>query len=302
MTRLYVVDAGSLAGRFYFSTKGEPDGMLIGIEDWLRSFREEIKPPPTHLVMCLDAGRDARKAIDPSYKSGRDKRPEEPDLIDQLKRLPTLLSRLHVPYVKVSGQEADDVIASIIAHVECDEYVVVSSDGDLAALVTDNVSLYDPRADKNGAYRWWDVAGVRRHIGVPPWRVADMLAIGGDASDSIVGIKGVGDDTAVKAIAQTKSMAELFRKAAAGELQDIKPHIQKKLAEGREQYEHALRLTTLFRNLIVPTRLDTFKLEATTCEKTEIENTDSVGENGASTAGIGSETAGSDSEDLGAQS
>lgn len=261
MTRLYVCDVGSLAAWMYFANP-EPDEMLIAMRNWISNFRESMKP--THMVMCCDTGRERRKSIDPSYKSGRDKKPREEELIRQLKELPALFDADGIPHLLIPGEEADDLQASVVSQFGSDEVEcwVVSSDGDLAALVSDNVKLYDPRPDEDGNFRSWDVDGVTKMMGVPPWRVCDLLAIAGDSADSIPGIKGVGEDSAVKALRQTKSIGELFRKAAKNELVGIKPLFQKRIAEGRDQYEHCLKLTTLYKSLNVGTSLEQFKLGA----------------------------------------
>jgi DNA polymerase-1 len=47
-------------------------------------------------------------------------------------------------------------------------------------------------------WRRLDAAAVTEKFGVPPERIADYLALVGDASDNIPGLKGVGPKTAVK--------------------------------------------------------------------------------------------------------
>lgn len=256
MTRLYVVDAGSLCGWLYFAHKDEDDGMLHAFDSWIWRFREQMRP--THMVMCFDAGHARRTAIDPEYKLGRKTKPKPEAFIDQLRRVPDVAASAAVPSVRISGEEADDVIASVVAtHADrtVDEVIVCSTDKDMSALVCDGVSRYDPKYE-----RFFDVAGVIEHMGIAPWRVADFLAMAGDSSDGIKGIKGIGKEYATAAIQQTKSMAELFRRAAAGTLENLKPKTQETIAAGREQFEHALKLTTLYRALPVPTDLDLFRV------------------------------------------
>jgi 5'-3' exonuclease len=260
--RLYVVDAGSLFGWCFFAHKDEPeDGGLKAVDNWLWNFRAQMKP--THLVMCLDAGNVRRTAIDPEYKLGRKTKPKPEGFIEQLRQLPDVMAASGVPCVRIDGEEADDVIASIVArHVsESCEVIVCSTDKDLTALVGENVRLYDPKPTPSGECRFWDASGVVERMGVPPHRVPDLLAMWGDTADGVQGIKGIGETYAKAALQQTRSMSELFRKAAKGELQNLKPATQKLLAEGREQYEHALKLVTLCKTLDVPSDLEAFRIQ-----------------------------------------
>lgn len=260
MTRLYVADFGSLFGWKYFAHKDEEDGGLRGFEDWFRVFCREMTP--THFVCCFDAGHDRRKAIDPEYKIARKTKPKDEAMLDQLRRAPDFVASLGIPCLREGGEEADDIIASVVAqHASEDtEVVVVSSDKDLCAVVGEFCRLYDPRPGKDGECKFLDVDGVVRHLGVPPWRVADLLAVAGDSSDGIKGIKGIGTVQAVRAIQQTKSVAGLFRKAALGELVDLKPSTQRLFAEGREQFEHAMALVKLRVDVPVPRSMETFRL------------------------------------------
>lgn len=252
MTRAYVIDAGSLAAWLYFANKEEADGMLNAVHRWFVEFVDQMKP--SHYVVCLDSKSTRREAIDAHYKIGRKAKPKEEAFVDQLRRLPDFLVQNGVPTFRAEGEEADDCIASIVTayaseDVEC---WVVSSDKDLGALVGDHVKLYDPRPDKEGNCRAWDAAGIEERLGVPPWRVADFLAMAGDSSDDIPGIPGIGKKYALVALRQTKSMAELWRKAAAGQLDTLKPAIQEKIAGGRADFEHCMKLVQLRTDIPVP--------------------------------------------------
>ena len=175
--------------------------------------------------------------------------------------MPGTLAKLGIMTMLQGGEEADDCLASVVtrhAGPEC-EVIVCSADKDLSALVGDHCQLYDPKPNKDGECRYWDAAGVKERMGVPPWRVADLLAVMGDTSDGIKGIKGIGKDRALCALRQTKSMAELFRKAEAGKLADLGAASQKRIVEGRPEYEHALKLVQL-RTDIPVLELNAFEL------------------------------------------
>jgi DNA polymerase-1 len=59
-----------------------------------------------------------------------------------------------------------------------------------------------PTANPAMGWRRLDSAAVTEKFGVPPERIPDYLALVGDASDNIPGLKGVGPKTAVKWLAE----------------------------------------------------------------------------------------------------
>lgn len=260
MTRLYIADMGSLLAWKYFANPTEADAALVGFESWLGDFRQRMNP--THFVAAFDAGHDRRKAIHAEYKIARVAKPKDEAFVAQLRAAPEFVAKLGIATLRESGEEADDVIASVATrHVGPEtECIIITSDKDLAVLVSERVQLYDPRPDANGECKFWDVAAVEAKFGVPPWRVADYLAMVGDKSDSIPGIHGIGPERAKVALRQTRSMGELFRKAAAGELKDLTTKTQATIAAGRADYELSLKLVQLRLDISVPATLDAFAL------------------------------------------
>ena len=65
------------------------------------------------------------------------------------------------------------------------EVAIVSIDKDFFQLVHDGIRVYDPRED--GA--WYDKAAVADKFGVAPSHVVDVLALAGDTSDNISGVR-----------------------------------------------------------------------------------------------------------------
>ncbi len=249
---IYVIDAGSVAAWKFFSDPETPDGMLNGIKEWFDRFRDVIGD--NHVVVCLDSASTRRKAIDPEYKLNRSSKPKPELFVDQLKRMPALWESMGVPTLRFDGEEADDVIASVVSSFDTkSSVVVVSSDKDLMCLVdATRVVQYDPRPNKDGRNDIYDPAAVEAKLGVPPWRVVDFLSIAGDSSDGIRGIQGIGKTYALAAIRQTRSIGELFRKAKDGKLEGLKESTQKKISAGYGEYEASRKLVELRTDLEVP--------------------------------------------------
>ncbi len=250
--RLYLLDCGSLCRWMYESRKSEHAGMLIALDEWIDNFVERLAP--THALACFDAGDSGRKAIDPAYKA---KRPApDPDYVEQLRAASGVLESHGIAWAKIAPYEADDLIASaVVAHSDDVECIIVSEDKDLFALVGDNVQQYAPR---RGLF--FNEAAVTTAM-VEPRRIVDMLALAGDASDGVVGIDGIGRETAIKAIRQTKSMSELFWLAEVGSLSGIAKSRQRKMVNGFSQYEHAMRLVSLITDVSIEKNIEVLRIK-----------------------------------------
>ena len=92
------------------------------------------------------------------------------------------------------------------------EVAIVTGDKDFFQLVTDGISVYNPRDDGI----WFDAAGVKEKFGVLPEQVVDVLALMGDSIDNIKGVPGVGEKGARDLIAKYGTLEELL--AHAGEI------------------------------------------------------------------------------------
>ena len=96
--------------------------------------------------------------------------------------------------------------------------LVISADKDLAQLVDDKVRQLVPPPTANPRLGWreLDPAGVEEKFGVKPAQIADYLALIGDTSDNIPGLRGVGPKTAAKWLVQYQSLEQVI--AHCGEL------------------------------------------------------------------------------------
>jgi 5'-3' exonuclease len=84
----------------------------------------------------------------------------------------------------------------------------------------------------------------------------------GDSADNIPGITGIGKKYAAEAIRQTRSMRELFRRAAEGSLANLKPATQAKIAAGLAEYEASFKLVELRCDLQCAASLDDYRVLA----------------------------------------
>jgi DNA polymerase-1 len=94
--------------------------------------------------------------------------------------------------------------------------VIVSGDKDFYQLIKRGISLLNPGRGGAAAIEehWVDEANASERLGVPPDRVVDYLALVGDSSDNIPGVKGVGEKTARTLIEQYGNLDSILARAA----------------------------------------------------------------------------------------
>ena len=198
MAKFYIVDGSGYIFRAFYAlssltnSKGLPTNALFG---FLRMFGKLLREEkPDYVAVAFDRPEPTfRHELYSEYKANRDECPA--DLIPQMPYFRTIVSALGIPPLEKAGVEADDIIATLVKHLRSEghEVVVVSGDKDLLQLVQPGVTVFDAMRDAR-----FEAAGVKEKLGVPPELVADYLAIVGDTSDNVPGIKGVGPKTAVQ--------------------------------------------------------------------------------------------------------
>jgi DNA polymerase-1 len=154
--------------------------------------------------------------------------------------------------MELEGYEADDLIATLTrwAGARGLEIVVVSGDKDLHQLIRDPVvRQWDPQND-----RLFTEEVVRERFGVTPGQMADYLALVGDTTDNIPGVKGVGEKTAVQLLQQWSSLDGVY-----AHIDKISPDsVQKKLSAGRQSAYLSRELVSLRQDVLIHEDLEEF--------------------------------------------
>jgi len=91
------------------------------------------------------------------------------------------------------GLEADDIIASICKNNQKHEIVIAGRDNDLWQLLTDRVAMFDPITKK-----WFTKEDFIERYNIEPGKWGKVKQISGCTSDTVQGIKGVAEKTAIK--------------------------------------------------------------------------------------------------------
>jgi 5'-3' exonuclease len=219
-----LVDGSSLIFRAFYgvpqSTRA-PDGTLVnavrGTLDTLARLITERRPKRTALATDEDWRPDWRVELLPSYKEHRTAEPVPPLLIPQMPVIMECLEAVGIDVLGVSGYEAEDVIASLVARVEA-PLEIYSGDRDLFTLIRDReiVVLYP---EKTGL-AVVDEAEVERRYSIPGRAYADFAILRGDPSDGLPGVAGIGAKKAADLVRRHGSVramleAGIFRSADA---------------------------------------------------------------------------------------
>ena len=119
----------------------------------------------------------------------------------------------------IPGYEADDVIGTLAAgrrRRAGSSSVIVSGDKDFYQLIGPGITLLNPGRGGPAAVDevWVDESNAAERLGVPPRQVVDFLALVGDSSDNIPGVKGIGEKGAQKLLAEYGDLETILARAA----------------------------------------------------------------------------------------
>lgn len=208
-----------------------------------------------HVILCLDTPPYARKEVFPDYKAHRD----EPTTTEvyQKRWLYEQLKDRGFQMARLKGQEADDVIATLarIYGETTAEVWLVGADKDLSQCVTENVLQLIPSHGER-AEHFRGPKEVKEKFGVHPGQMPLWLALVGDKSDNIPGVKGIGQVKAATLINDYKTLTGI-----AENLKSVPGAVGRDLAAGWDQLVLSLKLTTLDTKLPLDSQALLEKLE-----------------------------------------
>lgn len=206
-----LTDGTALAYRAYHALPelttqdGRPTHALLGFIRMLEAF--ETRWSPEYRLVVFDGGRpEERLQALPEYKAHRPRMPES--LIRQLSAIEEYLQLSRRPFLRIPGQEADDLIATL-ARQAADQgwqVLIAGADKDFYQIVDDHIHLISSsRSDETIG-----PTEVEKKTGVRPNQIADWLALTGDAVDNVPGVPGVGGKTAARWLQQFGSLDALL--------------------------------------------------------------------------------------------
>ncbi|MCF7886030.1 MAG: DNA polymerase I [Candidatus Marinimicrobia bacterium] len=258
---LYIIDGSALAYRSYFGmvkagltrSDGFPTGACYAFTNSMLNLVENHEPD--HIVMVFDASEKTfRHEIFPDYKATREAMPD--DLVRQLPYLHDLTRALNIEVIIEPGFEADDILGTLAqkAKKKNMEIFMVTGDKDLMQILDEDVYMYKP-----GRGRREDEIITTKELkekwNIKPQQVADFLALMGDSSDNIPGVKGIGEKRASRLLNNFESIEEIYKNLDKIDSKRIRNYLKK----GEEEAKFSKKLTTIDTDVAVKLDLNKFK-------------------------------------------
>jgi len=216
--KLFLVDAMGFIFRAFFApmdrlqNKGVPTKVPYLFSNMLRRVTKDLQPD--YVAVVFDpSGPTFRDKLFTDYKAQRPPMPD--DLSIQIPFVRRMCEAMRLPIIEVPGYEADDVIGALAqqsANRDVDVYIV-TSDKDMMQLVGGRVRVLRPGQGAGKPDVILDAAKVEEAMGVPPEKVADVMALMGDSIDNIPGAKGIGDKGARELIRRFGSVESALEHA-----------------------------------------------------------------------------------------
>ena len=266
--RLFLVDGYALIYRAFFAlisrplttSRGENTSAAWGIVNFLQRLVQNHKPD--YLGWVHDSGLSFRHEKFPAYKATREKLTEElqSDFDRGMERIRDILDAYRIPIITLKGYEADDVIGTLAAQGPANgvNVVVVSGDKDFQQLVRPGVWLLNPGRGGPASVEenWVSVENGSERLGVAPALVTDFLALVGDSSDNVPGVKGIGEKTAQELVNSYGSVENILEHAA--ELTKKRP--REALLEQGDMARLSKELVTIRQDLPVTLDLESMRV------------------------------------------
>lgn len=217
----FIIDGFNLAYRSHYAfvkfstSSGLPSGVLYGFYTTLRALRNRF--PDFNFYVVWDNEATKKKAMFAEYKANREVfRVNLP--IQDLKES---LNCLNITQVECLGEEADDVIATLVSQSNTGKDYIYSSDKDLQQLVKDGkVIVVSPKVG-NIEEKFFDEEEVKKKWGVTPADLPCFLAFRGDTSDNVPGVPRVPSDVLASLSDRYKLPGEVYMKLAGEKLTDF---------------------------------------------------------------------------------
>jgi 5'-3' exonuclease len=256
---IYIVDGTYELFRAHFgypsrkTERGKEVGALKGYINHLQSLKKNYE----YLGVAFDSEVESfRNEIFKDYKSSKD---IDKDILGQFSLAEKATELLGITLLSMDQYEADDAIASVCSVFKNKNIKIIigSLDKDLMqCLSNENVVMYSTR------YKTFtEKQDVYKKFGVYPNQIPDFLALVGDSSDGIPGMKGIGEKTAALLLQKYENIENIYKNISEW----------KSIFRGGERHSNTIYnnyellklfkdLTTLRRDVVVPNNIKDYSL------------------------------------------
>ena len=209
---------------------------------------------PSHALLAMDcAGHSWRHALFADYKANRSVMPAP--LMQALPDLEDAIAEQGVRAVRVADVEADDVIATMASSLASRKIdaVVLSTDKSMLALLVSGVRVYNHFESRELGLDY-----VVERFGVRSEQLPDFLALAGDSTQNVPGVRGIGAKTASALLAEYGSLDELLAR-----VDDLPSRHANAIRKQQQEVVLYRRISTLRTDIPVGANLNDFRLSVT---------------------------------------
>ena len=257
---LILIDGHALAFRQYYALErtnmktkdGTPTWAVYGFFKAIFDLLKNNNLSPDAIGVAFDVSHHTFRTDEYSeYKANREAMPDPMRI--QMELIYEGLRAFNIPIYTKEGFEADDVIGTIskraadlghkvfILTGDQDSFQLIRTDGSIKVIIPSKGELIE--------YDW---NRVYDKLGVYPNQIIDYKALRGDTSDNIPGIKGIGEKTAVKLLAEFGTVDNVLANIDSVEGKALK----EKLKNGTEDAKMSKYLATIVQDVDVPFDFD----------------------------------------------
>ena len=244
---LVLIDGHALAFRQFFALErtgmknsdNQPTWAVYGFFKAIFDLLSKINPDS--IAVTFDVSHETfRTEMFEDYKANRESMPDS--LGSQLELICQGLQAFDIPIYTQPGFEADDLIGTISTRAKelGHKTLILTGDQDSFQLVDEEgfIKVLIPSKGELVEYNW---SRVYDKLGVYPNQVIDYKGLRGDTSDNIPGIKGIGEKTAQKLLAEYQTLDNVL-----AHCEEISQNsLREKLVNGKEVAKLSQKLATI---------------------------------------------------------
>ena len=266
---LVLIDGHALAYRQFFAlertamknSQNQPTWAVYGFFKAVFDLLSKIHPDS--IAVTFDVShRTFRTEMYEDYKANRESMPDS--LGSQLELICQGLKAFDIPIYTREGFEADDLIGTISSRAaklghktliltgDQDSFQLIDKDGFIKVLIPSKGELKE--------YNWTQVYDK---LGVYPDQVIDYKGLRGDTSDNIPGIKGIGEKTAQKLLAEYQTLDNVLANCE----NITQKSIREKICNGKEVAKLSQKLATIIKDVDIDFDFDKAEVVLTDINK-----------------------------------
>lgn len=259
---LVLIDGHALAFRQFYALErtamknsdNEPTWAVYGFFKAIFDLLGKIRPDS--IAVTFDVSHHTfRTEMYEEYKANRQSMPDS--LHSQLELICKGLQAFDIPIYTRSGFEADDVIGTIATRAKKlgHKTLILTGDQDSFQLIDEDgfIKVLIPTKGELLEYTW---NKVYDKLGVYPDQVIDYKGLRGDTSDNIPGVKGIGEKTAQKLLAEYKTLDNVLENC-----ENIQQKaVREKICNGKDIAKLSQQLATIVRDVDIEFDFDKAEL------------------------------------------